>query len=58
MSRRSTFKQADATRAFRAALAAGLKPSGCTIAPDGSIKLEFGEAMQGARNPLDRILQP
>ncbi|TMJ19541.1 MAG: hypothetical protein E6G92_07130 [Alphaproteobacteria bacterium] len=56
--RRSAFKQADACRALRAAVAAGLKPSGYTIAPDGSIKVEFGElAPAGPHNRLDRILQ-
>jgi hypothetical protein len=57
--RRAPFKQADATRALRAAIAAGLKPSGCTIAPDGSIKVDFEDTVaNGPRNPLDRVLKP
>jgi hypothetical protein len=40
--RRASFKQADATRALKAAVAAGLKPSGYQIAPDGSIQVTFG----------------
>jgi hypothetical protein len=55
--RRGTFKQADAAKALRAAVAAGLKPSGYTIAPDGSIRVEFGDGCPaGPRNPLDRVL--
>jgi hypothetical protein len=58
MSRRGSFRQADATRAFRAAVAAGLKPNSCTIAPDGSIKLDFAdEPARGSQNPVDRVLR-
>lgn len=57
MSRRAAFKQAGVTRALRGAVAAGLRPSACSIAADGSIKLEFSEvALEGLRNPLDRVL--
>ena len=57
MSRRSTFYQADAERLLRAALAAGLKPTGCTMGPDGSIKLDFCEGGVGhLQNPLNRLL--
>lgn len=57
MTARSTFKQADATRALRAAVKAGLKPSECVIGPDGAIRLVFGDVpAAGAANPLDRLL--
>lgn len=59
MQRRAAFRQADATRALRAAIAAGLKPSGCTIAPDGSIKVDFDDTVARCPpNPLDRVLKP
>lgn len=53
--RRSAFKQADAARALRAAVAAGLKPSGYTIAPDGSIHVEFGNGVAANGNSFDRL---
>ena len=57
MTQAARFKQADATRALRAAVKAGLKPSECVIGPDGAIRLVFGEApAAGAANPLDRLL--
>ncbi|WP_277970460.1 hypothetical protein [Sphingomonas echinoides] len=43
MSRPAAFKQADVTRALRGAVAAGLKPSGYRVAPDGTIYVEFGK---------------
>ncbi|MCW3796913.1 hypothetical protein OMW55_03720 [Sphingomonas sp. BN140010] len=55
MSRRASFKQADAARALRAAVAAGLKPHGYSIAPDGSIRVEFGETAQTG-NSFDAII--
>ena len=59
MGRRSAFKQGDAAKALKAAVDAGLTPIGYTIAPDGSIKVEFGDGAPPARrNPLDRFLQP
>ena len=42
VSRRAHFKQADAARALKAAVAAGLIPSGYTIAADGSITVALG----------------
>lgn len=57
MTRAAGFKQADATRALRAAVAAGMKPSECVIGRDGSIRLVFGEApVVGTANPVDRVL--
>lgn len=51
------FKQADLTRAMRAAAAAGMKPSECVIDERGVIRLIFGDApIAGAANPLDRLL--
>lgn len=53
------FKQADATRALRAAVKAGLRPSECVIGPDGAIRLVFGETpAASSSNPLDRLLRP
>lgn len=57
MSRRAAFKQADATRALRAAVAAGLTPTECSIDASGTIRLVFSNsAPSGSANPLDRIL--
>lgn len=57
MARRAAFKQSDAVRALRAAVVAGLNPTGYTIAPDGSIRVELQEGRAGVpRNPLDRVL--
>jgi hypothetical protein len=56
MPRGGSFRQTDAARALRAAVAAGLKPSGYVIAPDGSIRVEFIEGNGVPRNPLDRLL--
>lgn len=61
MGRVAPFKQADVARALRGAEAAGLKPSGCTILPDGTIRIDFGEAAGGAprrSSRLDRLLEP
>ena len=56
--RRATFKQADATRALRAAVAAGLKPSGYKIDTTGAIHVSFADTLlpTGA-NPWDEVLQ-
>lgn len=55
--RRASFKQADASRALRAAVAAGLKPLGYTIAADGSISVQLseGDGFQN-NNSFDRIM--
>ncbi len=53
--RRASFKQADATRALRAAVSAGLNPRGYTIGPDGSIHVEFGDGPAVASNSFDRL---
>ena len=52
MARRSTFKQADVTRALRGAVAAGLKPSGVRIDANGAIKVQIGKDA-GTINVLD-----
>jgi hypothetical protein len=44
VSRPARFKQADATRAMRAAAAAGLKLSECVIDVNGAIRLIFSDA--------------
>ncbi|OQW45371.1 MAG: hypothetical protein A4S16_13535 [Proteobacteria bacterium SG_bin6] len=59
MSRAARFKQGDATRALRAAVAAGLKPSGCRIEPTGAIVVLFADGAPGkvgAANPWDAEL--
>ena len=58
--RAARFKQADATRALRAAVAAGLKPSGYRIDPTGTIVVMFGEgtpAKAANCNPWDEELR-
>jgi hypothetical protein len=56
-SRAARFKQSDATRALRAAVAAGLKPSGFTIDPAGAIVVMFGDALTPkAGNSFDEVL--
>jgi hypothetical protein len=59
MSRRAAFKQADLTRALRAAVAAGMKPSGYRIDPAGAIVVMFGDGTPKAANanPWDEELQ-
>jgi hypothetical protein len=56
--RRASFKQADAARALRAAVVAGLRPSGYTIATDGSISvmLEGGSASI-SDNSFDQLMR-
>lgn len=49
-------KQADATRALRAAVAAGLNPSGYRIDPNGAIHVEFGKEAANTRNGFDEAL--
>ena len=55
MSRRSAFKQADATRALRAAVAAGLKPTGFRLDPTGAIEVMFGEERTKSANTFDEV---
>ncbi len=57
MSRAARFKQADATRALRAAVAAGMKPSGYKIDAMGAIHVTFGDGVPtNAANPWDEVL--
>jgi hypothetical protein len=61
VSRAARFKQADATRALRAAVAAGLKPSGYRIDPAGAIVVMFTDGLlktAANSNPWDEELQP
>jgi hypothetical protein len=59
MAARAAFKQADVTRALRAAKAAGLKLSGYKIDVDGAIVVTLADGMSPVgRNPLDRLLEP
>ena len=53
--RRASFKQADAARALRAAVAAGLEPSGYTIAIDGSIHVDLSSGAIGTGNSFDQL---
>jgi len=58
MTQPARFKQADATRALRAAVKAGLRPSECVIDSSGSIRLVFSDGGPvGTANPLDRLLR-
>lgn len=51
---RATFKQADLTRAVKAARAAGLDVARTEIGPDGKIVLvHHAETISGALSPLD-----
>lgn len=54
-SRAGRFKQADATRALRAAAAAGMKPSGIKIMPSGEIVVMFIDDAYGRRNSFDEL---
>jgi hypothetical protein len=56
--RRASFKQADASRALRAAIAAGLQPDGYTITPDGSITVRLNSGVRpSGENSFDEILR-
>jgi hypothetical protein len=59
MSRRSTFKQAEITKALKGALAAGMKPSGYRIDPMGGIVVMFGDGSlkPPSGNPWDEELR-
>lgn len=52
------FKQADVTKALKAATAAGLRPSGCKIDPTGAIIVMIGNgnSKQDSANPWDEEL--
>lgn len=53
--RRSAFKQAEATKALKAASRAGLTPSGYEITPDGTIRVMFGSTLSEGRNSFDEL---
>ena len=55
VSRRAAFKQADATRALRAAVAAGLKPISFRIDPSGAIVVNMGDGAVRSSNSFDEI---
>lgn len=56
MARRASFKQADLTRALRAATAAGMKPSGYRINPvTGEIEVQLGANDTVMSNSFDAI---
>ena len=54
---RASFKQSDAARALRAAVAAGLHPSGYTIGADGSITVNLEESRKGNDNTFDELMR-
>lgn len=57
-SRRASFKQADAARALKAAIAAGLQPYGYTIAPDGAITVNLGTSVDNTEeNTFDQVMR-
>lgn len=59
MTRAAAFKQADLTRALRAATAAGLKVASYKIDPAGEVVVILADAAANPqKNPLDRLLQP
>lgn len=53
--RRASFKMADATRALKAAVAAGLKPTGYRLEPTGAIEVTFSDGQQRSANSFDDI---
>lgn len=53
--RRSSFKMADATRALKAAVAAGLKPTAYRLEPTGAIEVTFSDDRQRNANSFDDI---
>lgn len=53
--RRASFKQSDATRALKAAVAAGLKPTGFRLNPTGAIEVLFGTDRDALGNSFDEI---
>lgn len=55
--RRASFRQSDAARALRAALAAGLEPTGYTISVDGSITVRLGDGESNDNNSFDRLMR-
>jgi hypothetical protein len=57
MNDRRSFKQSDAARALRAAMAAGLTPRGYTIGPDGSISVQLGPEGELSQNTFDKLLE-
>lgn len=56
MSKASSVRQAEVTRALKAAAAAGMRPSGYSIAPDGTIHVTFANAMPAQLNSFDQIM--
>lgn len=56
--RRAAFKQSDATRALKAAVAAGLKPTGFRLDPNGVIEVQFGTDRTVVGNSFDEIQGP
>lgn len=55
-SRAARFKQADLTRALRAAVAAGMKPSGYRIDVAGDIIVTFGGDGGSPVNSFDALI--
>lgn len=55
-SRAARFRQADLTRALRAAVAAGMKPSGCRIDANGDIVVMLGNEAIAQANSFDALL--
>ena len=55
-SRAARFRQADVTRALRAVVAAGIKPSGCRIDAAGEIVVTFGNDTPSTANTFDALI--
>ena len=56
MSRAATVRQAEVTRALKAAVAAGMRPTGYTVDPDGTIHVSFDQRQLGTGNSFDEIM--
>ena len=56
MSKAASFKQIDVKRALQGAQSAGLKPTGYSVAPDGTIHVRFDRNRDGPENSFDAML--
>lgn len=52
----SSYKQSDVTRALKGAVAAGMQPSGCRIAPNGEIEVVFSDGSTRTADDITAII--